>query len=459
MSIALQGQGTGLDIGGIVSSLVGAERGPKDARLNQSEARFTAEISAIGSLKSAITTFTDSLEKLEDIETFLGNKVSVPDKDYFTAKADENAVAGSYNVTVNQLAQSQKLGTEDVADITAPVGEGTLNFKVGDEDFDINVSAEDSLQDVMRAINDSDDNVGVTATIINSGSTSKLVLTSDKTGTDNTIDVTATNADGTTGSGLNSTFDMSRSDAELQPPVNAEVVVDGLVITSQSNEMENVITGITLDLKKADTEESITIKVEPDKEKAKKEVEEFVEAYNSLMSTIDGLTSFNADTNQSSIFQGDSMVRGIESQLRSSISSGFSTEDDELRLAEFGISTTRDGTLEIDDDKLDDALDNNLSDMSEFFAAEDTGFVADITAKMEVYTQTGGILDSRDESVDRQVSRIQDDRDALNLRMVSYEQRLTKQYNAMDAAVAELNGQLGQIQSALSSLPGFTRNQ
>ncbi|MBM7072211.1 flagellar filament capping protein FliD [Shewanella sp. 202IG2-18] len=453
MSIALQGQGTGLDIGGIVSSLVGAERAPKDARLNQSEARFTAEISAIGSLKSAITTFTDALEKLEDPETFLGNKVTLPNSDYFTAKADEDAVAGSYDITIDQLARSQKVGTTNVADITAPVGEGSLTFEVDGESFDIQVGADDSLQDVMKAINADDDNVGVTAAIINSDGGAKLVLTSNKTGTDNNVTVSASDSGG--GTGLSDTFDMT----ELQAAENAIIQVDGLQITSQSNEVEGAITGITLDLKKADVDESITIKVEPDKEKAKKEVEEFVEAYNSLMSTIDGLTSFNADTNQSSIFQGDSMVRGIESQLRSSISSGFSTEDGELRLAEFGISTTRDGTLEIDDDKLDDALDNNLSDMSDFFAAEDTGFVADITAKMEVYTQTGGILDSRDESVDRQVSRIQDDRDALNLRMVSYEQRLTKQYNAMDAAVAELNGQLGQIQSALSSLPGFTRNQ
>lgn len=454
MTISLQGQGTGLDIGGIVSSLVNAERGPKDARLNSQESNFTAEISAIGSLKSAITTFTDALEKLEKSETFLGNKVSLPNDDYFTAKADENAVAGSYNVTINQLATSQKLGTADVTDITAPVGEGTLNFAVAGENFDINIDDNDSLQDVMKAINASDDNVGVTATIINSGGTAKLVLTSDKTGDENTIAVTATNADGSTGTGLNSTFNMT----QLQPALNAELEVDGLSIESQSNTVENVITGITLDLKKADVDENIVIKVEPDKEKAKKEIEGFVEAYNSLMTTIDGLTNYNADTNRSSVLQGDSTVRAIESQLRSSISGGFTTDDGEMRLAEFGISTTRTGTLEIDEDKLDDVLDNNLSDLAEFFSTEDTGFVADVTTKMEVFTQTGGILDSRDESLDRQVSRIQDDRNALNLRMESYEARLTKQYNAMDAAVAQLNSQLNQVINGINSLPGFTRN-
>ena len=452
MTIALQGQGTGLDISGIVSSLVNAERLPKDARLNQQESSFTAEISAIGALKSAITTFTDSLEILEKTETFLGNTVSLPNEDYFTAKADEDAVAGNYDIVVEQLARSQKVGTADVSDITAPVGEGTLTFAVDGESFDIEVDADDSLQDIMKAINADDDNVGVTATIINTGTTSKLVLTSDKTGEDNDITVSSTNSG--SGTGLSDTFTMT----ELQSSRNARLQVDGLTVTSQSNKVEGAITGLTLDLKKADVDEHTTITVEPDRDKAKSEIEDFVEAYNSLINTIGSLTSFNADTNQSSVLQGDSTVRAIESQLRTTISSGFSTDDGELRLAEFGITTTREGTLEIDDDKLDDALENNLSEMSEFFATEDTGFVADITAKMDVFTQTGGILDSRDESLDRQISRIQDDRAALNLRMEAYEARLTRQYNAMDAAVAQLNGQLGQIQGALNSLPGVARS-
>ncbi len=455
MSIALQGQGTGLDIGGIVSSLVAAERAPKDARLNQREAGLTSEISAIGALKSAITAFTDSLDKLSETKTFLGNKVTSPNPDYFTAKADENAVAGSYNLVVKQLATSQKLGSGDVSDVTAPLGEGKLTFQVGGDSsntFDIDVGPDDSLQDIMKAVNDADDNAGVTATIINQGGSAKLVLTSDETGEENTISVSVSDD---SGQDLKNAFG---SMDELHKPTNAVIEVDGLEITSQSNEVEGAITGITLDLKKADADKTTTIKIEPDKDKAKKQIEEFVEAYNGLMGTIDNLTSYNADTKQSSVLQGDSTVRAVESQLRSAISGSFETGDGQMLLAEFGISTSRDGTLEIDDDALDDALDNNLSEMAEFFAAEDTGFVADITAKMDVFSQTGGILDARDESLDRQVSRIRDDRDALNLRMVSYEQRLTRQYNAMDAAVAELNGQLGQIINSINSLPGFTRN-
>ena len=453
MSIALQGQGTGLDIGGIVSSLVAAERAPKDARLNQQEANYTAEISAIGSLKSAITTFTDSLEKLSEPDTFLGNKVTSPNKDYFSAKADEDAVAGSYNIVVEQLASSHKVGSGDVSDITAPLGEGTLSFEVDGESFDIEVGPDDSLQDVMKAINASDENIGVTATIINQGDSAKLVLTSDETGIENEVSVSVSNADAS--SELYAAFNNVET---LQAANDAIVQVDGLTVTSPSNEIEGAITGITLDLKKADIDESTTIRVEPDTGSAKKEIEAFVEAYNSLIGTIDSLTSYNADTNQSSVLQGDSTVRAIESQLRSSISGSFEVGEGQMRLAEFGISTTRDGTLEIDDDMLDEALENNLTEMSEFFAAEDTGFAADITTKMDVFTQTGGILDARDESLDRQVDRIQDERDSLNLRMASYEERLTKQYNAMDAAVAEMNAQLVNVTNGLNSLPGFTSN-
>lgn len=446
--ITLQGQGTGLDIGGIVSSLVSAERAPKDARLNRQEANLTAEISAIGSLKSAITKFTDSLDNLKKSETFLGNKVTLPNTDYFTATADKDAVAGSYDIVVERLARSQKIGTTQVADITAPVGEGTLNFAINGKKFDLKVGADDSLQDVMEAINTADDNVGVTAAIINSQGGSTLVLTSEQTGTANNITVTA--MDSGVGTGLSSTFAMS----QLQSAEDAQIKIDNLTVTSQSNKVEGAITGITLDLKKAELGETTTIKIEPDKDKTKKEIQGFVKAYNGLVSTIANLSSYNAATNQSSVLQGDSTVRAIESQLRSTISKAFATESGEVRLAEFGISTTRDGKLEIDKDKLDGALDSKLPAMSAFFSTENTGFVADISAKMDVFTQTGGILDSKDQSLDRQVDRIKDDRDALNLKMQAYQKRLTKQYNAMDAAVASLNSQFSQISSRLNALSG-----
>ncbi|MBE8167477.1 MAG: flagellar filament capping protein FliD [Shewanella sp.] len=448
--ISNQGLGSGLDISGIVDALVGAERGPKDAQLNSKQGRFTTEISAIGSLKSAMKTFEDSMESLSKPSTFLGNKITLSEKDYFSATSEDDAVAGSYSVEVEQLAKSQKLGAQGVADVTTPVGEGNLNFAVNGESFDVAVGADATLQDIMRSINDSDDNVGVTATIINSDAGAKLVLTSDKTGVENNITVAATDATGA-GTGLSDAFVMT----ELQPAQDSIIHVDGLTVTSASNEVKDAIQGVTLNLKDADINESTEITIAPNTGAAKKQVESFVKAYNELMTTLDNLSGYDADTQSAGALQGDSLVRSIESQLRNTLSANFSTDDGEMRMSELGISSDRYGKLEIDKDRLDDALENNLDDMADFFTAEETGFAATLTTKIQVYTETGGLLDSRDESLDRQVDRIDDSRVALDRKMDSLHARLTQQYNAMDLLVGSLSQQSADITNRLNSLPGL----
>ncbi|MCL1076623.1 flagellar hook protein FliD [Parashewanella spongiae] len=457
--ISNQGLGSGLDISGIVTALVGAERGPKDAQLNAEQGRLTTEISAIGSLKSAMKTFEDSMESLGKSSTFLGNKTTLSNSDYLSATSEDDAVAGSYNVEVVELARSQKLGSQGFNDVTTPVGEGSLNFAIGGEDFDVAVAADASLQDIMRAINSSDDNIGITATIVNNVSTdptdpnaptvSRLVLTSDDTGVVNDITVDATDVSGTA---LTDAFENMEV---LQASRNATLNIDGLSISSASNEVENAIQGVTLNLKDADVDESTTITIAPNTGAAKTQIESFVEAYNELMTTIDNLSGYDADTQRAGALQGDSLVRSVESQLRNTLSSGFGTEDGEMRLSEFGISSDRYGMLEIDSDRLDDALENNLNGMSEFFTAEDTGFAATLTNRVEVYSETGGLLDSRDESLDRQVDRIGDSREALDRKMVSLQARLTQQYNAMDLLVGSLSQQSADLTNRLNSLPGL----
>ena len=70
-----------------------------------------------------------------------------------------------------------------------------------------------------------------------------------------------------------------------------------------------------------------------------------------MSETIASLTSYNPDTQEAGALQGDSLPRSIQSQLRNVISSSFSTSNGNLSLASIGITTTRSGTLEIDDDK------------------------------------------------------------------------------------------------------------
>ncbi|WP_028110194.1 flagellar filament capping protein FliD [Ferrimonas futtsuensis] len=449
MGLTAVGLGSGLDINGIVSALVNAERAPKEASLNLKEANVQSEISAIGSIKSAMSSFQDSLEKLASADEFDKRKVSLSQADFLTATADKDAVTGSYNVQVEQLAESQKVGTGSVADVTAALGAGSLTLDVGGESFVVAVEATDSMQDIMKKINDADDNTGITATIVTDDTGSRLVMTSDETGTANNISVTSSGD-----AGLTAVFDAT---SQIQAAKDSIVYIDGLKVTSSSNTVDKAIQGVSLDLKKAEVGETTKVTISNDTGAVKKNIEAFVEAYNEMMTTVSDLSGYNADTKQAGALQGDALPRSIQSQMRGLLGSTYDTSDGAKSLSMFGVSTDRYGKLEIDEDKLDAALKNDATAVMELFTTEDTGLAAKLDTTLEAYVQSGGIIEGRDTSLKSQLDRITDERTNLATRMKSYENRLYKQFNAMDAAVASLNAQSADLASRFEALPGFTR--
>lgn len=452
MALTSVGIGSGIDIGGIVTALVDAESAGKIAQFDANEGIITAKISGIGALKSAMSEFNTKLATLMEADTFGSQKVAVSTKDYLSATVDETAVSGSYQVKVEQLAQSQKVSTAVVADNATTIGTGSLAIAVGSNSFNIDVEATDTLTEIMNKINSSDDNEDVTATIINGEFGPQLVLGSKTTGLDSTISVTATDSDGNTG--LADTFTMT----EVTPAQNAIVYIDGVKVVSQENTIEEGITGVSLTLTAADIDKTTTLTVSKDTAKTKTAIEGFVEAYNSVMTTIKDLSSYDADTEQAGILQGDSLPRSIQSQMRNMLSSQYSTSDGDKMLANLGITTTTAGLLEVDSTKLTEAIASDTGAIAEMFSTEDTGLASRMSSLMDSYVDYGGVLDSRDTSLDDQLSRLTDSREALATRMAAYSDRLYAQYNAMDLIVASLNSTSSDLQSRLDSLPGLVNN-
>jgi flagellar hook-associated protein 2 len=452
MGLTSVGIGSGMDIGGIVTALVNAESAGKIAKFNVNEGKINAQISGIGSLKSAMSEFNTKLTTLTKAETFSSQKIATSTKDYLSATVDKTAVSGSYQVKVEQLAQSQKVGSAVAADATSAIGAGTLTIGVGAESpFDISVSDTDSLTNIMDKINSSAANTDVTATIINGEFGPQLVLGSKKTGEDNLISVSAVNTGA--GTGLSDTFTMT----ELTPAKNAIAHIDGVKVVSQKNSISEAITGVSLTLTTADIDKTTTLTVSKDTAKTKTAIEGFVTAYNSVMTTIKGLTGYNADTEQAGILQGDALPRSIQSQMRNMLSSQYSTSDGNKMLANLGVTTTREGLLEVDSTKLTEAITADKGAIAEMFSAEDTGLASKMSSLLDGYVKSGGIMDSRDSTLDEQLSRLEDSRTQLNTRMSAYSDRLYKQFNAMDLVVASLNTQAGDLQSRLDSLPGVVR--
>ncbi|MCT8987230.1 flagellar filament capping protein FliD [Shewanella phaeophyticola] len=450
MALTATGIGSGLDISSIVGVLVDAEKTPKEALFTETETKIDAKVSAIGTLKSALSTFQDAAEKLQSGEFLNIRTVSTGDSDFFTATADQYSQPGSYSIIVEQLALSQKLAGATVSDATAGVGEGSLDFSVNGESFSVAITDTDNLAAIASKINNASDNSGVTATVIKSDSGSRLVFTSTETGTDNQMTVTATD---TTGTGLSDMFSGTNLES-LQEAQDSIIYVDGQKLTSQSNTIDDAITGVELSLTDADVGETSTLTIAQDTESVKTNIESFVSAYNALITSMDTLSSFDVEEDTAAALQGDSMIRSLESQLRKMVSERVSVDGVESALYELGISTDRDGKLSIDDDKLSDAVTNNMSLVEGVFSTSDTGLAYQFDDLVESYTKTGGIIDARNNTYTSQTSRLADQREAFTLKMEQLEARLLKQFNAMDLVVSELNSQGSSLTSSLASLPG-----
>jgi flagellar hook-associated protein 2 len=185
--ISFTGIGSGLEVSTIVDAIVNAEKVPYEARINSQQGAYTTDISAVGTLKSALEAVTESLGNLGSEDEYQQRTISGRD-DFISLSSDKDAEVGNYSVKVEALATQHKIRSVAI-DGDEEVGEGLLSIKSGDDAFDVVISGSATLSDIRDAINDSSDNTSVSATIITDDSGQRLVLNSKKTGLDNAITV------------------------------------------------------------------------------------------------------------------------------------------------------------------------------------------------------------------------------------------------------------------------------
>ena len=396
MAITATGIGSGLDIESLVSQLVAAERAPFEARLFRRNASLTAELSGFGSLKGALAGFQNTLAGLNALTAFGQRTAKSADDAIATISAGVQAAASSYDLTVSQLAKSHSLASGAFTSAADIVGTGTLTIRFGNTDYTppdpgpegysaftvnpergtatISIDASNNtLEGVRDAINNSD--IGVSASIVNDGSGFRLLLSSEQTGAENSLEITVNDTgDGNDldGSGL-STLAFNSSATNLSQTVSAQdavFTINGLTISSSDNTANNVINGVDITLKNVSDGAPILLTIAEDRAGLKKAITAFVEGYNNFVKTINGLTSFDAQTSSSGPLQGDFSARSITSQLRQVLSNAVQTFGGPLSsLGQIGLTTKVDGTLIIDSDDLDSALENHFDKFVGLFAA------------------------------------------------------------------------------------------
>ena len=394
MTIQSLGVGSGLALDDLVQQLLEAERAPKDARLNEKEERIEAEISGLGQIKSKLSAFEDSVDELRSDADINGREPTISnpseDDDVLSAEASNSALRGSYEITVEQLASGSRITTDDGAftsstEAVLSTGAGSLTFDVGGSDsFTIDVTAGMTLTELREAINNADDNFGVTANIIDTGTSAgpRLVYSSSETGEGN--DLVITNDTGaaeldrlsTTGGTGNI------SAANIQSAQNAIAYIDGIEVQSESNEFENTIQNVSFEVNEVSPKDAngdllaTTLDIGYDKEGLEEKIRAFVENYNSLIDEIDTLTRYGeSELEEDGALAGDSLLRGIQTTMANIVGGNVSASA-LGGLFQVGIEFNDDGKLEIGttdfglgtgEDRLEDALEDNFDEIAKLF--------------------------------------------------------------------------------------------
>ncbi|MCH4811647.1 flagellar filament capping protein FliD [Vreelandella neptunia] len=442
-TITSLGVGSGLDLTGLLDQLQEAERG-KLAPITLQKKQQEAKISAYGQLQTSLNAFQDAVAKINDPKLYQSLSANVRGEG-ITATTTEDALPGSYRVEVSQLATSGTLasGRVDEKDQALDLQGATslkLTFGSGDS-VDIAISADSTLNEIRDAINSNKD-AGVNATIINDGEGYRLALSSKETGVEASIDsfsfVDAANAV------VTGPFSEATEAGSKRQGQDAALTVNGIAISSAKNQIEGAIQGVTLNLAELSIEEgetaSSTVNIERNTLKQREAINGFVKAFNDLKGTIGKLTAFDSESGSAAELLGDSAVRTIESRLRSVLTGGV--EGGELStLSQLGITLLRDGTLEVDDDKLSDLVANNPQALSDFFAGDATegGLAGKLETSIGQMLGDSGVLKGAISGAENRVKSLDTRYERMEKSIESTISRYRTQFSQLDVMIAQMN--------------------
>jgi len=443
-SANLTGIVSGLDSSKIIEATMASKRQPIN-RLERLVKGVGAKISAVSEIQSQLKKLEEQMEKMEDISDVLAltGKVGSGSEDddglsvigvNATGEADE----GSYQITVTSMASPEKMRSNATYDTkNSEVTAGTLEITLDGETDDtvvITIDEGDSLSAVVDKINASD--AAVNATLIFDGSDYRLQVVAEENGfttaTAGEAMVITENYTGGNGSQLGL--------AEVSSATNAVVNIDGLDMEFQDNALDEVLEGVTIDLKGIGT---TTFSISNDKEGTKENIDAFVEVYNETIDLVRKHLTVTENSDRNSSLNGDTSISTLKKKIQDIIGSAVSGVDGTYSaLSHIGITTEATGKLKVNADDLDEAMDKDLKSIGELFATDDTGMADQFQELTELYADNlEGLLKEKKDSLSDQKSYYQDRIDSIEMRLESIESRLTRKFSDMEVAISMLQAQ------------------
>lgn len=458
MAISSIGVGSGLPLDQLLEDVRRVENQALNV-IKQRQDISKARISGYGTIKSSLETLQKASQTLAKTDTFGALKATSSNDLSLGVTATNQAIAGSYSIQVTQMASAHSMVAAGQASRTEQNGSGgTIDISINGETKTITLGEDTSLNGIMRAINSSED-LGVQATMVNDGSGTpyRLMLTSTETGSNAAIE--SIQVSGNSDLDFLNYDELNASGYTVSAAKNAEITINGVSIASQSNKIENVIEGVTLDLKDVPANGTpIQVKLERDDSVAVKAITEFVNAYNAVQKTVRDLSKYDVEAQQGAALSGDSLARRVSSDISRSLQVNM-PEGDLRTLSSIGITTDpKTGDLKIDDKKLKASLKDNLDDVANLFTDKEKGVAKSMEKSVESFTSFTGHIQNATNSANENVRMLQRQYDSTSDRIDLKMENMRKQFVQLDVMVNQMNGTSNYLAQQLSML-GNMNNQ
>lgn len=410
----------------------------QDALTRQSTT-LKAQQDALSQLKSAMTTFRTSMSELNKTNDGVLKTTATMNLDNIASiTTNSNARKGTYSIDVNQLASAQQIGFGDLTDDAVKNATGNMSITLGQGDdaqtLTVNMDDVNTLGELASQINGSDDNPGVTASLVRTDGNVTLMLSSDETGAKNSLALDT--------SGMTSGSELFDNATEISKAQDAQFSMGSMVFNNSTNTLDGVIEGVTIDL--AGTTEvgkPLVIKIGTDTEETKNQAQAFVDAYNTLQTTIDSLTTTGSEGSGRGAFAGDASMMALNNTLNNVLRQTYGDH----QLNEFGITADKDGMLEIDSDRLEEQLTADPESFTEFFNGNN-GLLKSVDKTLDRYLNTrDGLLTGQQETLDRKQEDIDTKTDTMNTRYDNAYNRYLTQFTQLQSTMQQMNNTMSMF--------------
>jgi len=449
---------SGLDTDTLIEQLMAIERRPL-VLMQERKTTLEKQRDAWRDVNTRLNNLRDRMAELSRLSLFERRAVTSSKAEVATATANRNAVEAVYRISVQQLAAAHRVAGkrfETVKGKAAPKeplglsGEARLRVGQNGDWITVAVDAADTLESIAAKINEAAGGA-VIARVLDG----RLILEAKETGAANTLEFEV--PDGSDPSAVNIwqelgvVNDKGEILNELQAAQDAVFTVEGLTIIRSSNTVDDLIEGVTLQLKGVG---ETTLEIRRDVDAVVDAVRRFVEQYNSTMSFIQDRMGENG------VLKGDTLLMRIQMQLRADVMAPVAATGLKYnQLAAVGISVDKSGTMSLDEARLREALGESPEEVARLFTAskEDgdpfDGVAIRLEQRFQQWLAAGdGLLAARQKLFGDRIKAIEDSMDRFEQRMEIREANLRRQFLALEEALASLQTQSNWLANQLVQL-------